>query len=192
MSHTSGGGHGHGGHHGVQGGHPDQSAGWSSALQGGNKPITSLPNPTILPIFFALFVFVLMLLPFCINWDAEGVELPWAHKQNKAALEQQQQQSPELTQSAETPEQAAMQDMSATQQAAPSNQTANSAAPASYEQQLLYASKQSFAQNANQQTQAVNTMPQQNYSQAYPQENYGQNYAPVSQPQQRHRVWVER
>ena len=95
MSHTSGGGHGHCGHHGVQGGHPDQSPGWNSALQGGDKPITSLPNPTILPIFFALFVFVLMLLPFVINWDADGVELPWVHKRNQVSQEQSLQQKGE-------------------------------------------------------------------------------------------------
>lgn len=82
MSHSSGGQPG--GHHGSQGGHPSQGSGWSSALKGGQKPITSLPNPTVVPIFFALFVFVIMLLPFVINWD-EGIELPWVTTQREAA-----------------------------------------------------------------------------------------------------------
>ncbi|MDP3510899.1 MAG: hypothetical protein Q8T09_23225 [Candidatus Melainabacteria bacterium] len=201
MSHTSGGGHGHGGHHGVQGGHPDQSPGWNSALQGGQRPITSLPNPTILPIFFALFVFVLMLLPFVINWDADGVELPWVHKRNQLSQEQslQQQAGPQegLQGSYQTTADLAGNPAQRASQA--QEQAINQAPAASYEQQLLYASQQSYAQNANQQTQAVNPAAQQNYAaqpnysqMGYPQENYGQNYAPVAQPQRRHRVFVER
>ncbi|MBP6747869.1 hypothetical protein KA344_21755 [bacterium] len=203
MSHTNGGGHGHSGHHGVQGGHPDQSPGWNSALQGGEKPITSLPNPTILPIFFALFVFVLMLLPFVINWDAEGVELPWVHKRNQISQEQSlQQQGTQQEGPQESYQTSAGLGVSPAQQsnqAQAQGQAANNAPPASYEQQLLYASQQSYGQNANQQTQAVNPAAQQNYAaqpnysqMAYPQENYGQNYAPMAQPQRRHRVFVER
>lgn len=192
MSHT-GGGHGHGGHHGVQGGHPDQSASWSSALQGGERPITSLPNPTILPIFFALVVFVIMLLPFIINWGEGGVELPWAHKQSQVSQDLQQSGLPERASDQQAPEiyQAASQAASS----AAVQEQATSAPPASYEQQLLYASQQSYGQNANQQTQAVNPAAQQTYA---AQPNYSpagstqENFAPSAQAQRRHRVWVER
>lgn len=198
MSHT-GGGHGHGGHHGVQGGHPDQSAAWSSALQGGDKPITSLPNPTIMPIFCALVVFVIMLLPFIINWGEDGVELPWAHKQSQVS-----QDLPQSGRSERASEQQAAQSYQAADQA--TNQEASSIAaaaqeqaantpPASYEQQLMYASQQSYGQNANQQTQAVNPAAQQTYA---AQPNYApagsaqEGFAPAAQAQRRHRVWVER
>jgi len=201
MSHT-GGGHGHGGHHGVQGGHPDQSAAWSSALQGGEKPITSLPNPTILPIFFALVVFVIMLLPFIINWGEGGVELPWAHKQSQVSQDLQQSGLPERASDQQAPEiypaagQAAGQAASqAASVAAAAQEQATNAPPASYEQQLMYASQQSYGQNANQQTQAVNPAAQQTYA---AQPNYSpagstqENFAPSAQAQRRHRVWVER
>lgn len=197
MSHT-GGGHGHGGHHGVQGGHPDQSAAWSSALQGGDKPITSLPNPTIMPIFCALVVFVIMLLPFVINWGEGGVELPWAHKQSQVSQDLPQSGLPERASEQQSPEnyQAAGQALSqAASSAAAVQEQATNAPPASYEQQLLYASQQSYGQNANQQTQAVNPAAQQTYA-AQPNYSPGgfpqENFAPSAQAQRRHRVWVER
>lgn len=201
MSHT-GGGHGHGGHHGVQGGHPDQSAAWSSALQGGDKPITSLPNPTIMPIFCALVVFVIMLLPFVINWGEGGVELPWAHKQSQVSQDLPQSGLPERVSEQQSPEnyqaagQAAGQALSqAASSASATQEQATNAPPASYEQQLLYASQQSYGQNANQQTQAVNPAAQQTYA-AQPNYSPGgfpqENFAPSAQAQRRHRVWVER
>ena len=197
MSHT-GGGHGHGGHHGVQGGHPDQSAAWSSALQGGDKPITSLPNPTIMPIFCALVVFVIMLLPFVINWGEGGVELPWAHKQSQVSQDLPQSGLPERVSEQQSPEnyQAAGQALNqAASSAAAVQEQATNAPPASYEQQLLYASQQSYGQNANQQTQAVNPAAQQTYA-AQPNYSPGgfpqENFAPSAQAQRRHRVWVER
>lgn len=97
MSHGGGGGFGHsGGHHGGHGGHhsgghPDQSPNWNSALQGerpGGKFITSLPNPTIVPIFLAIGVFLLMLAPFVIEWDYDS--LPWVkHSTEEAAAPSQ-------------------------------------------------------------------------------------------------------
>ncbi|CAN5304861.1 hypothetical protein BH11CYA1_BH11CYA1_45150 [soil metagenome] len=205
MSHTGGGGHGHGGHHGLHGGHPDQSAGWNSALQGEGKPITSLPNPTIMPIIMALVVFVIMLLPFVINWDADGVEFPGMPKRPQAAAQPQQGRTEQgEMQGQAAAEQAGMQGLSAVQQqASQPEQQAIATPPASIEQQLQYASQQSFAQNANQQNQAVNPninqaaqqpySGQQSYQPTYPQDSYGQaNYAPVTQPQQRNRVWVDR
>jgi hypothetical protein len=193
MSHT-GGGHGHGGHHGVQGGHPNQSAAWSSALQGGDKPITSLPNPTILPIFFALLVFVIMLLPFIINWGEDGVELPWANKQSQVSQDLTQSGRPERASEQQATEIYQAAGQAASSAAAVQEQSTN-APPASYEQQLLYASQQSYGQNANQQTQAVNPAAQQTYA---AQPNYApagspqENFAPSTQGQRRHRVWVER
>lgn len=103
MSHFGGGGGGHGGHGGFghhgghsgghhSGGHPDQSPNWNSALQGEGKTgkfLTSLPNPTVVPIILALCVFMVMLLPFVIEWDWEN--LPW----NKQSQEQESQ--PEAT-----------------------------------------------------------------------------------------------
>lgn len=105
MSHFGGGGghggHGgfghHGGHHSGghhSGGHPDQSPNWNSALQGERKNgkfLTSLPNPTVVPIILAFCVFMVMLLPFVIEWDWEN--LPW----NKQSQSQDQEAQPEAT-----------------------------------------------------------------------------------------------
>lgn len=98
MSHFGGGHGGHGGHaphsgHGGHhaGGHPDQSPLWNSALQGGGKQgklITSLPNPTVVPIFLALGVFLIMLLPFIIEWDYDM--LPWMNHQQAEEAPQNQ------------------------------------------------------------------------------------------------------
>lgn len=98
MSHFGGGHGGHGGHaphcgHGGHhaGGHPDQSPLWNSAVQGGGKQskfITALPNPTIMPIFLALGVFLIMLLPFIIEWDYDM--LPWMNHQQAEETSQNQ------------------------------------------------------------------------------------------------------
>lgn len=67
------GGNGHGGHgHQSMGGHPDQGAIWNSALQGvggKGKPLTRVPARTFLPIIVAVVAFLVMLIPFAINWD---------------------------------------------------------------------------------------------------------------------------
>ena len=79
MSHGGGGGgFGHGGgvshgggghHHGVHGGgHPDQLPSWNSAMQGGKRS-GRFANYNPKPIFFALFVFSVMLVPFVLDWD---------------------------------------------------------------------------------------------------------------------------
>ncbi|MBA4073989.1 MAG: hypothetical protein C0508_03045 [Cyanobacteria bacterium PR.023] len=134
-----------------------------------------------------------MLLPFIINWGEGGVELPWAHKQSQVSQDLQQSGLPERASDQQAPEiyQAASQAASS----AAVQEQATSAPPASYEQQLLYASQQSYGQNANQQTQAVNPAAQQTYA---AQPNYSpagstqENFAPSAQAQRRHRVWVER
>ncbi len=207
MSHHNGGGGGIPGHH------PDQSPGWSSALQGQkNKPITSLPNPTIIPIIGALVVFLIMLLPFIIDWGDDGMELPWVTQQRVNAEREAQAVGRDDVGQISAPPAAA----SAMPAGMPTNRP-----QASFDQQLLYASQQgcggkpqaapanypqsNFAQNTNGQ----NTYGQNNYAQPnYPQENYAQpsfaqqnmtQYSPggngqVSGPQpgQRHRVFVER
>jgi hypothetical protein len=77
MSHGGGGGgFGHGGgvshgggHHGVHGGgHPDQLPSWNSAMQGGKRS-GRFANFSPKPIFFALGVFSVMLVPFVLDWD---------------------------------------------------------------------------------------------------------------------------
>jgi hypothetical protein len=138
-----------------------------------------------------------MLLPFIINWGEGGVELPWAHKQSQVSQDLQQSGLPERASEQQSPEiyQAAGQAASQATSSAAVQEQATSAPPASYEQQLLYASQQSYGQNANQQTQAVNPAAQQTYA---AQPNYSpagstqENFAPSAQAQRRHRVWVER
>lgn len=155
-----------------------------------------------MPIFCALVVFVIMLLPFVINWGEGGVELPWAHKQSQVSQDLPQSGLPERASEQQSPEnyqaagQAAGQALSqAASSAAAVQEQATNAPPASYEQQLLYASQQSYGQNANQQTQAVNPAAQQTYA-AQPNYSPGgfpqENFAPSAQAQRRHRVWVER
>jgi hypothetical protein len=135
-----------------------------------------------------------MLLPFIINWGEDGVELPWANKQSQVSQDLTQSGRPERASEQQATEIYQAAGQAASSAAAVQEQSTN-APPASYEQQLLYASQQSYGQNANQQTQAVNPAAQQTYA---AQPNYApagspqENFAPSTQGQRRHRVWVER
>lgn len=88
MSHGGHGGHhghgghsGHSGHHhhgGLHGGHPDSSAIWNSAMQGGDVYpkkgwLSKLPNPSIIPVIIAFFIFLVMLLPFVIDISQSAI-----------------------------------------------------------------------------------------------------------------------
>jgi len=176
MSHHGGGGGGHG-HMG--GHHPDQSPGWNQALQGEAKAITSLPNRSIVPIFGALLVFGIMLLPFVVNWGDGGIELPWVTQQRDAAEKAEQAKGRDnvggqINASAADPVSALTANLGA-------GASGNAARPqASFDQQLLYASQQGFAgrqQPAAPQAQEYNQQPPQPYStQNYSQQSYGQSY----------------
>lgn len=175
MSHHSGGGSG-----GLPGHHPDQSPGWSSALQGEGKPITSLPNPTIIPIFGALIVFGIMLLPFVINWGDGGVELPWVTQQRENAELAEQARGRDNVGQINAP---TADPVSALTANLGGNAAAGGSArpQASFDQQLIYASQQGFAgrqQPAAPQTQAYNQQPQPYSAQNYAQSTYGQNSYP--------------
>ncbi len=217
MSQNNGGG-------GLPGHHPDQSPSWSSALQGAknNKPITSLPNPTIVPIIGALVVFLIMLLPFIINWGDGGIELPWVTQRRVDAEREAQAVGRDNVGQIIAPaaESAALPD------GMPTNRP-----QASFDQQLMYASQQGFGSkprasvaqnypqsnfaqnNSAQDSPAQNTYAQNTYAQPnYPQSNYSQptygqpgfaqpnmaqygggNYASAgAQPAARHRVFAER
>ncbi len=208
MSHNNGGG-------GLPGHHPDQSPGWSSALQGEkNKPITSLPNPTIVPIIGALVVFLIMLLPFIINWGDGGIELPWVTQKRVDAEREAQAVGRDNVGQITAP--------AAASAALPDGMPTNRP-QATFDQQLMYASQQGFGSkprasatvpqnypqsNFEQNTSVQNSFaqpiyPQENYAQPnYPQANYAQpnmaqynagNYAPAgAQPAARHRVFAER
>lgn len=215
MSHHGGGGGGHG-HMG--GHHPDQSPGWNQAMQGEKgKAITSLPNPTIVPIFGALLVFGIMLLPFVVNWGDGGIELPWVTQQRENAAREEQAKGRDNVGQINSPAPDPVDALTASfGGGAPG---AASRPQASIDQQLLFASQQGSArqQAAPQaysqsqpysaetynQTYGQNSYPQQSYGQQnYGQAPYGQpssNYAQggayqnqMQQPPQRHRVWVDR
>lgn len=77
MSHGGGGGFGHGGHHGghhglhsTHGGEPQASASWNMAYAGSErKGFARIAGGGLWPIFLGLFVFVVMLLPFVLDWE---------------------------------------------------------------------------------------------------------------------------
>ncbi len=84
------GGNGHGGHgHQAMAGHPDQGAIWNSALQGVNgrgKPLTRVPARTFLPIIVAVVAFLVMLIPFVINWpEVEALRQQEEMKEQQSA-----------------------------------------------------------------------------------------------------------
>jgi len=77
MSHGGGGGFGHGGqhggHHGVHSGHggePQSSASWNMAYAGSKPRKAGLELPVFpWPVWVGLLAFVVMLLPFVLDWD---------------------------------------------------------------------------------------------------------------------------
>lgn len=101
MSHSTGGGGGghgggahHGGHQGQMGGHPDQSPSWNTAVSSigeklKGKPLTlqNMPKQTLLPVIVALGVFVVLAIPYVINWN--DIE-PGREEENRKAEEANQ------------------------------------------------------------------------------------------------------
>jgi len=100
MSHSTGGGGGghggghHGGHQGQMGGHPDQSPSWNAAvssfgekLKGQPLNLQNMPKQTLLPVFVALGVFVVIAIPYFVNWS--NIE-PGREEENRKAEEDYQ------------------------------------------------------------------------------------------------------
>jgi hypothetical protein len=177
-----------------------------------SKPITSLPNPTVVPIFLALFVFIIMLLPFVINWD-EGLELPWVTKQREAT-ERKQREAAEFAEALKPESGGSAADLNMPQAAGNGAAIAPAYAPTaglvpgslpasvtqppvSIDQQLMFASQQGFG-GATAAAPAANGagaggFGDSSYQPAGASTNYGAPYQgePQAMPPRR-RVWVAR